>query len=76
MKEIVANDKLGAFCRHTHVEVAGAADGPLHKHPLERTADVGELGRAAAVYFTCGPAPARAPTRPLNGLTLSRFRKT
>jgi hypothetical protein len=30
--------------------------------PLERT--------AAAVYFTCGPSVARAPPRPLNGLTL------
>jgi amidase len=29
MNEIVANDKLGAFCRHTHVEQAGAAGGPL-----------------------------------------------
>ena len=29
MNEIVANDKLGAFCRHTHVEMAGAASGPL-----------------------------------------------
>jgi len=29
MNEIVANDKLGAFCRHTHVEVRGAANGPL-----------------------------------------------
>jgi amidase len=29
MNEIVANDKLGAFCRHTHVEARGAANGPL-----------------------------------------------
>lgn len=29
MNEIVANDKLGAFCRHTHVEMEGAAEGPL-----------------------------------------------
>jgi amidase len=29
VNEIVANDKLGAFCRHTHVEMAGAAGGPL-----------------------------------------------
>ena len=29
MNEIVANDKLGAFCRHTHVELEGAARGPL-----------------------------------------------
>ncbi len=29
MNEIVANDKLGAFCRHTHVEMKGAAKGPL-----------------------------------------------
>jgi amidase len=29
MNEIVANDKLGAFCRHTHVEMKGAAEGPL-----------------------------------------------
>jgi len=29
MNEIVANDKLGAFCRHTHAEVTGAASGPL-----------------------------------------------
>ena len=29
MNEIVANDKLGAFCRHTHIEVKGAASGPL-----------------------------------------------
>ena len=25
VNEIVANDKLGAFCRHTHIEVKGAA---------------------------------------------------
>jgi amidase len=29
MNEIVANDKLGAFCRHNHVERKGAANGPL-----------------------------------------------
>ena len=29
MNEIVANDKLGAFCRHTHVEMTGAANGAL-----------------------------------------------
>ena len=29
MNEIVANDKLGAFCRHTHAEVRGAGAGPL-----------------------------------------------
>ena len=29
MNEIVANDKLGAFCHHTHVEMKGAASGPL-----------------------------------------------
>jgi amidase len=29
MNEIVANDKLGAFCRHTHVAMKGAVDGPL-----------------------------------------------
>jgi amidase len=29
VNEIVANDKLGAFCRHTHIEVRGAAAGPL-----------------------------------------------
>ena len=29
MNEIVANDKLGAFCRHTHAEMKGAARGPL-----------------------------------------------
>jgi amidase len=29
MNEIVANDKLGAFTRHTHVEMRGAASGPL-----------------------------------------------
>jgi len=29
MNEIVANDKLGAFCRHTHIELDGAASGPL-----------------------------------------------
>ena len=29
MNEIVANDKLGAFCRHNHVEKKGAASGPL-----------------------------------------------
>ncbi|MBI2294564.1 MAG: amidase [Betaproteobacteria bacterium] len=29
MNEIVANDKLGAFCRHTHVEMKGAPEGPL-----------------------------------------------
>jgi amidase len=29
MNEIVANDKLGAFCRHTHIEIKGAAEGSL-----------------------------------------------
>ena len=29
MNEIVANDRLGAFCRDTHVEVTGASEGPL-----------------------------------------------
>ena len=29
MNQIVANDRLGAFCRHTHVEVKGASHGPL-----------------------------------------------
>jgi len=29
VNDIVANDQLGAFCRHTHVEVKGAASGPL-----------------------------------------------
>src|SRR5262245_27410165 len=29
MNEIVANDRLGAFCRHTHVEMKGASHGPL-----------------------------------------------
>jgi amidase len=29
MNEIVANDKLGAFCRHTHAETKGARGGPL-----------------------------------------------
>jgi amidase len=29
MNEIVANDELGAFCRHTHIEARGAAAGPL-----------------------------------------------
>jgi amidase len=29
MNEFVANDKLNAFCRHTHVELRGAAAGPL-----------------------------------------------
>ncbi|MBI3041345.1 MAG: amidase [Betaproteobacteria bacterium] len=29
MNEIVANDTLGAFCRHTHVEMQGAPRGPL-----------------------------------------------
>jgi amidase len=29
MNKIVANDKLGAFCRHTHVELAGSGRGPL-----------------------------------------------
>ena len=29
MNEIVANDRLGAFCRHTHVEMKGASRGPL-----------------------------------------------
>jgi len=29
MNEIVANDKLGAFCRHTHIEVKGSGRGPL-----------------------------------------------
>jgi amidase len=29
VNDIVANDKLGAFCRHTHVEITGAAQGAL-----------------------------------------------
>ena len=29
MKNVLERDTVGAFCRHTHVEVAGAADGPL-----------------------------------------------
>jgi len=29
VNEIVANDKLGAFCRHTDIEVKGRAGGPL-----------------------------------------------
>src|SRR5262245_25307471 len=29
MNEIVANDRIGAFCRHTDIEVKGAATGPL-----------------------------------------------
>jgi amidase len=29
MNEIVANDRLGAFCRDTHVEMEGASQGPL-----------------------------------------------
>jgi amidase len=29
MTSILDRDALGAFCRHTHVEVAGAAHGPL-----------------------------------------------
>ena len=29
MNKIVANDRLGAFCRHTHVEMMGAPEGPL-----------------------------------------------
>ena len=29
MNEIVANDRLGAFCRHTHVEMKSASRGPL-----------------------------------------------
>jgi len=27
---ILARDTLGAFCRHTHVQLAGAKSGPLH----------------------------------------------
>ncbi|MDH3286987.1 MAG: amidase [Betaproteobacteria bacterium] len=29
MNKIIANDRLGAFCGHTHIEVRGAANGPL-----------------------------------------------
>jgi amidase len=29
MNSIVANDRLGAFCRHTHAEIKGAQGGPL-----------------------------------------------
>ncbi|MGH8702113.1 MAG: amidase [Burkholderiales bacterium] len=29
MNETVPNDKLGAFCRHTHAELRGAPGGPL-----------------------------------------------
>jgi amidase len=29
MNDIVANDRLGAFCRDTHVEMTGASHGPL-----------------------------------------------
>src|SRR5215468_11514746 len=31
MNEIVVNDRLGAFCRETHVEIEGASHGPLHE---------------------------------------------
>src|SRR5215471_11142282 len=30
MNEIVTNDRLGAFCRETHVEIEGTSHGPLH----------------------------------------------
>src|SRR5262245_53916280 len=29
MNDIVANDRVGAFCRDTHVEMKGAPQGPL-----------------------------------------------
>jgi len=29
MKKVLERDTVGAFCRHTHVQVAGAAQGPL-----------------------------------------------
>lgn len=29
MNNILERDTVGAFCRHTHAEIAGAADGPL-----------------------------------------------
>ena len=29
MNDIVAKDRIGAFCRHTHVEMEGASHGPL-----------------------------------------------
>ena len=29
MNDIVTIDRLGAFCRHTHIEVKGAATGTL-----------------------------------------------
>src|SRR5262245_57501922 len=29
MASILDKDKLGAFCRHTHIELRGAASGPL-----------------------------------------------
>jgi amidase len=29
MKSVLERDTAGAFCRHTHVEVSGTADGPL-----------------------------------------------
>jgi amidase len=29
VNQIVINDRLGAFCRHTHVEMKGASHGPL-----------------------------------------------
>src|SRR3970040_1702643 len=29
MNKIVASDKLGAFCRHTHAEMKGTPGGPL-----------------------------------------------
>jgi amidase len=29
VNDIVAQDRIGAFCRHTHVEIEGASQGPL-----------------------------------------------
>src|SRR6185437_1974986 len=45
--------------------VATSNGRPTSAVMLERT--------AAAVYFTCGPAPARAPARRLNGITLTLY---
>jgi len=66
MNEIVANDRLGAFCRETHVEIEGASHGPLHglKFAVKDIYDVAghRTGFGSPDWLrTHGPAARTAP---------------
>jgi amidase len=66
VNEIVANDRLGAFCRHTHVEMKGASHGPLLGLTFA-VKDIYDLAGHRAGFGspdwlrTCGPATRTAP---------------